>query len=208
MTDTQNQDTATRGTDNPDTATPASRIQTELKDLGRRLAGLRDASGYAPDEFAELLGIGADTLASYEATGYDIPISVLMHAARLCEVDMAVLLTGASTHLDTYQVVRAGEGRVVDRFPGYHFEDLAYNYRDKIMQPLLVTLDPSDEPAELVTHGGQEFNYVVAGKVVVVFADKEIELDVGDSLYFNPQLPHGQRCGSSHSAVFVTMITD
>ena len=191
-----------------DTAQYSSKIQTELKDLGRRLAGLRDACGFDQDEFAEKLGINLDTLVSYEETGFDIPISVLMHAARLCDVDMAVLLTGSSTHLDTYQVVRGGEGRVVDRFPGYHFEDLAYNYNGKVMQPLLVTLESSDKPAELVTHGGQEFNYVIAGKVVLVFADKEIELDVGDSVYFNPQIPHGQRCGSSQSAVFVTIITD
>lgn len=185
-----------------------SKVQTELKDLGRRLGGLRDACGFEPAEFAAMLNISTETLSAYEETGYDIPISVLMHAARLCEVDMAVLLTGSSTHLDTYQVVRAGEGRVVNRFPGYHFEDLAYNYNNKIMQPLLVTLDPSEEPAELVTHGGQEFNYVIEGKVLLVFADKEIELDVGDSVYFNPQIPHAQRCGSSQSAVFVTMITD
>lgn len=186
----------------------ATTMQTELKDLGLRLAGLRDSCGYSPKEFAKKLGIDCKVLESYEATGYDIPISVLMQAARICKVDMAVLLTGTSTHLDTYQVVRAGEGRVVDRFPGYHFEDLAYNYNNKIMQPLLVSLDPSDKPAELVTHGGQEFNYVVAGKVILVFAEKEIELGVGDSVYFNPQIPHGQRCGSSKRAVFVTLITD
>lgn len=184
------------------------KIQTELKDLGTRIAGLRDACGYEQSEFAAQLGIEPEVLASYEETGFDIPISVLMHAARLCDVDMGVLLTGSSTHLDTYQVVRAGEGRVVDRLPDYHFEDLAYNYNNKVMQPLLVTLDASDEPAELVTHGGQEFNYVVAGKVILVFEDKEIELDVGDSVYFNPRLPHGQRCGSSQRAVFVTIITD
>jgi len=191
-----------------DTAKQNSKIETELRDLGQRLSGLRDACGFELDEFAGMLGIGADTLASYEETGFDIPISLLMKAARLCDVDMAVLLTGSSTHLDTYQVVRAGEGRIVNRFPGYHFEDLAYNYNNKVMQPLLVTLDSTEAPAELVTHGGQEFNYVVAGKVIMVFADKEIELDVGDSIYFNPQIPHGQRCGSSQSAVFVTIITD
>ena len=191
-----------------ETAKVNSKIQTELKELGQRLGGLRDACGYELDEFAEMLGIRSETLEMYEKTGYDIPISVLMHAARLCDVDMAVLLTGSSTHLDTYQVVRAGEGRIVDRFPGYHFEDLAYNYHGKVIQPLLVTLESSEQPAELVTHGGQEFNYVVQGKVILVFADKEIELEVGGSIYFNPQIPHGQRCGSSQSAVFVTIITD
>ena len=75
------------------------------------------------------------------------------------------------------------------------------------MQPLLVTLDPCDEPAALVTHSGQEFNYVTKGTVILVFADREIKLNVGDSVYFNPQIPHGQRCGSAESATFVTMIT-
>ena len=44
------------------------------------------------------------------------------------------------------------------------------------MQPLLVVLDPSDEPAKLVTHTGQEFNLVIEGTVVVTWADKEFEL--------------------------------
>ena len=180
----------------------------QFKALAQRIAGLRDACGYTVEEFADKLGVDREVYRDYEATGYDVPASLLMHIANVCKVDMAVLLTGGSTHLSSYQVVRAGKGQVVDRFPGYHFQDLAYNYSNKVMQPLLVTLDPSDEPAELVTHAGQEFNYVTKGTVVLVFADREIELNVGDSVYFNPQLPHGQRCGSSEPASFVTMITE
>ena len=142
-----------------DTTAPAPSIpgkqRADFALLGQRLAGLRDACGYNQERFAELLGISGKRLAAYEQTGYDIPISLLMHAAHLCHVDMAVLLTGTSTHLQSYQVVRAGQGRKVDRFPGYRFADLAYNYTGKIMQPLLVTLDPGDEPAELVSHAGQ-----------------------------------------------------
>ena len=180
----------------------------QFKELAQRIAGLRDACGYTVEEFADKLGVDREVYRDYEATGYDVPASLLMHIANVCKVDMAVLLTGGSTHLSSYQVVRAGKGQVVDRFPGYHFQDLAYNYSNKVMQPLLVTLDPSDDPAELVTHAGQEFNYVTKGTVVLVFADREIELNVGDSVYFNPQMPHGQRCGSSEPASFVTMITE
>jgi quercetin dioxygenase-like cupin family protein/DNA-binding XRE family transcriptional regulator len=180
----------------------------QFKELAQRIAGLRDACGYTVDEFADKLGVDREVYRDYEATGYDVPASLLMHIASVCKVDMAVLLTGGSTHLDSYQVVRAGKGQVVDRFPGYHFQDLAYNYSNKVMQPLLVTLDPSDEPAELVSHAGQEFNYVTKGTVVLVFADREVELNVGDSVYFNPRIPHGQRCGSPEPATFVTMITE
>lgn len=179
----------------------------QFKELAKRIAGLRDACGYTEEEFADQLGVDREVYRGYEETGFDVPASVLMSIANVCKVDMAVLLTGGSSHLDTYQVVRAGKGRVVERFPGYHFQDLAYNYAGKVMQPLLVTLGPSDEPAALVTHAGQEFNYVTEGTVILVFADREITLEVGDSVYFNPQIPHGQRCGSDKPATFVTMIT-
>ena len=95
-----------------------------------------------------------------------------------------------------------------DRYPGYHYDDLAWRIRDKIMQPLEVTLDPSDEPAKLVNHGGQEFNLVLEGTVIVTIEDEEFALTAGDSIYFNPRLMHGQRCGSDIPARFVTVIAE
>ena len=85
---------------------------------------------------------------------------------------------------------------------------MAWRYRDKIMQPLLVVLDPSDEPAELVTHHGQEFNFVIEGTVVVTIGDQDIELAQWDSVYFNPEIPHGQRCGGEVPAKFITIIAE
>jgi len=180
----------------------------QFAELAQRIAGLRDACGYTVEEFAEKLGVATDVYREYEETGFDVPASLLMHVANVCNVDMGVLLTGISTHLDTYQVVRAGAGRVVKRFPGYHFQDLAYSYSNKVMQPLLVTLEPDQKPADLVTHAGQEFNYVTKGCVILVFNDREIRLNEGDSVYFNPHIPHAQHCGSNESATFVTMITE
>ena len=180
----------------------------QFKELAQRIAGLRDACGYTIEEFATKLGLDANVYRVYEETGFDVPASLLMHVANVCKVDMGVLLTGMSTHLDTYQVVRAGTGRVVDRYPGYQFQDLAYNYSNKIMQPLLVRLDPDKEPADLVTHAGQEFNFVIKGSVILMFNDRKIVLNEGDCVYFNPQIPHAQHCGSNESATFVTMITE
>ena len=94
-----------------------------------------------------------------------------------------------------------GQGR-------YRFQDLAYHYANMIMQPFIVTLDPSDKPADLVSHRGEEFNLVLKGTVVVTHGDKEIILNAGDSIYFNPTYPHGQRCGGNEPAVFLTMIAE
>ena len=73
------------------------------------------------------------------------------------------------------------------------------------MQPLLVTLEPSDEVAKLITHSGQEFNLVLEGTVIVTLGDKEFTLNEGDSIYFNPQKPHGQRA-VTETAKFLTII--
>ena len=52
------------------------------------------------------------------------------------------------------------------------------------------------------------YNLVIEGTVVVTWADKEFELNAGDSIYFNPEHPHGQRCGGDVPAKFVTIIAE
>ena len=148
------------------------------------------------------------TYKEYESTGKNVPISTIYQISKLCNVDFTEILTGESAKLDTYNVVRKGQGQVIDRIPGYYFKDLAYRFTKKIMQPLLVTINPSDKPVDLVTHKGEEFNLCLSGKVVVVIGTKDIVLEEGDSVYFNPNIPHGQRCGSDVPATFLTVIAE
>ncbi len=176
--------------------------------IGERLRGLREACDVTVEEMAQELQVSVETYKTWEATGEDVPISAIYHIARKFGVEFTEILTGTAAKLDTYQVVRAGEGREVDRYPGYYYEDLAWRYTGKIMQPLLVVLDPSDEPAKLVTHTGQEFNLVLEGTVIVSWGDKEFALNAGDSIYFNPAYLHGQRCGGDVPAKFVTIIAE
>jgi len=180
----------------------------DFKQIGLRIKGLREACDITREELAEELGISTDTYISYEETGADVPISAIYHIANKFGVDLTEILTGTGAKLDTYQVVKAGNGRTVNRFPGYRYQDLAWLFTHKIMQPLLVTLDPSDEPAELVTHSGQEFNIVLEGVMAVTFDDRELVLEAGDSIYFNPMHPHGQKCAGEIPAKFVTIIAE
>ncbi len=183
-------------------------MDENLKELGMRVQGLREACDVSRHTMAQELGVDIETYRAWEETGVDIPISAIYHMAKKFSVDLTEILTGNAPKLDTYHVVRAGEGINVDRFPGYQYEDLAWRYARKIMQPLRVVLDPSDEPAELVCHSGQEFNYVVDGTLVLTFEDRDIVLNAGDSIYFNPEHPHGQRCHGDEPATFITIIAE
>lgn len=179
-----------------------------INEIAERLKGLREACGCSVEELCAELGFDPDTYRRYEETGEDIPISAVYAVANKFGVDFAEIITGKAARLDSYQVVRRGEGEDVRRYPGYRFEDLAFRYSHKIMQPLLVTLDPSDDAAALVSHRGQEFNMVLEGAVEVVIGDKKVALNAGDCIYFNPEKPHGQRCAGSEKARFLTVIAE
>ena len=178
-----------------------------INEIALRIRELREVCDYTAEDLAKELGVDTEQYLGYEQNG-DFPISVIYEIANKFRVDFNELVTGEPSRIDTYQVVRKGMGKEISRYPGYRFKDLAFRYADKIMQPLVVSLEPSDEPAKLVAHSGQEFNMVLSGSVAVVFEDKEIVLNEGDSIYFNPTYLHGQRCAGDSTAVFLTMIAE
>ena len=183
-------------------------MEQKIRELTARIRELREVCGYTQEQLAAELEIEPEVYRSYEEDGVNIPINIIFQIANKFGVDFTELLSGESGKLDTYHVVRSGEGKNADRYPGYHFKDLAYRYGHKIMQPLLVTLDPSEAPADLVSHSGQEFNFVLEGSVKLTFDQKEIILNQGDCVYFNPKHPHGQACAGDAPATFLTVIAE
>lgn len=47
--------------------------------------------------------------------------------------------------MNVHTVVRKGEGVSVDRYEGYQFESLAFNFMHRSMEPMLVTLEVQEK---------------------------------------------------------------
>jgi len=182
-------------------------MQTELKQIPKRIMELREILEISVADMARDTGIPEETYLKYEAGELDIPISVLYHISARLGVDATVLLTGEDPRMDTASVCRKGKGVRIERYPGYEFSALAYNFKGRTIEPLLVYLDPSKEAAAPVTHSGQEFNYVVEGKVKVTVGKRDYVLDEGDCIYFDAGLPHGQAAVEG-PARFITIIQE
>ena len=181
-------------------------MNNQIAQISARISELRSILDITPEHAAKQVGIDVDTYLSYESGKADIPIGVLYGLASEFGVDPTVLLTGDTPRMDDYTIVRQGQGIKVERYAGYSFQALAFNFKHRDMEPMIVTLSPS-ETAELVTHSGQEFNYVLEGTVTIVVGSREFTLEPGDSIYFNPGLPHGQRAVSP-VAKFLTVINE
>jgi len=185
-----------------------SGMQEEKLSISERIRELREIFDLTEEEMAKETGVDTKTYTQYEANGENIPISVLYHISQKFNVDLSEILTGEPARISTLQICRRGKGKTIDRYPGYMFESLAPRFTQKIMEPLLVTLVPGQPEAALVTHGGQEFNLVLEGIIVLTYDDKETVLCAGDAVYFDPTHPHGQKAIGTDKARFLTVITE
>ena len=172
-----------------------------------RIKELREILEISAMDMAKDTGISLETYARYESGELDIPISVLYHIAGRLGTDVTVLITGEEAKMASAAVCRKGRGVQIERYPGYEFSSLAYNFRGRTMEPLLVLLDSAKPAAAQVSHSGQEFNYVVEGRMKVTIGKAEYVLNAGDSIYFDARLPHGQSAVDG-SAQFITIIQE
>lgn len=181
-------------------------MDDNLAQIPGRIKELREIMEISAMDMAHDIQTSLETYLQYESGAMDIPISALYKIAARLGVDATVLLTGEDPRMDTASVCRAGKGVKVERFPGYEFSSLAYNFRGRTIEPLLVYLDPA-KAADPVSHSGQEFNYVVEGRVKVTVGQKDYPLDSGDSIYFDATLPHAQSAVDG-PAKFITIIQE
>ena len=184
-------------------------MKWQITQVAERIKELREIFGYESKEIAEKLSIPETVYLNYEVSGTDIPISVVYNLANIYNVDTIEILAGVSPRLNTISVVRKGGGLRVERFEGYAYENIAYKFMHRKMEPMIVILEPdSSGKPKLVTHRGQEINYCLEGEMIVYYDDDEIVLKEGDCVYFDPLHPHGQKAAHGKSAKFLTVIND
>jgi quercetin dioxygenase-like cupin family protein len=63
------------------------------------------------------------------------------------------------------------------------------NMPDKQAEPFLLTINPGDPVGEF-RHDGQEFIYMLAGRMRFTVGDEVLALGPGDALYFDPTRVH------------------
>jgi transcriptional regulator with XRE-family HTH domain len=178
----------------------------QIQAIAERIKELRTFNELSEGDLAAKIGISKTEYAEYESGNKDIPIGIIYNLAAVLDVEPTVIITGSYPEETSVSVFYDGAGTVVQRYPGYRYMSLADGFKNKQMKPMIVTIEPNDN-TELFVHGGQEFNYVLEGKIRVVLGDKEYYLRQGDGVYFDPKIPHAQYA-MSERAKFLTVINE
>jgi transcriptional regulator with XRE-family HTH domain len=91
--------------------------------------------------------------------------------------------------------VKSGEGLKIERRgtrAGHQYELLGHSASKKMaMEPYLITLTEESDVFPLFQHDGIEIIYLLEGKVSYRHGDQLYELEPGDSLFFDADVPHG-----------------
>lgn len=110
--------------------------------------------------------------------------------------------------MNSYFLTRKGKGASVQRTQAYKYQSLAAGFMNRKADPFIVTVEPKDEktPIYLNTHPGQEFNYILEGRMTLQIGDKQLTLNEGDSLYFDANRPHGMKALDGKRVQFLAII--
>jgi quercetin dioxygenase-like cupin family protein len=183
-------------------------MTNEVGDIIARVKVLREIEEISAEALARELGFDTLEYKQWEAGEKDFPIGALVEIAVRFKVDLTELISGETPKLKTYCLTRAGHAPEVSRRPMYTYWNLAYKFHRKKAEPFMVEAraDTEAKPISLNTHPGQEFDYVLEGRLLISIGGHEMELGPGDSVYYDSNEPHGMKAVGGTPARFLAFV--
>jgi transcriptional regulator with XRE-family HTH domain len=175
--------------------------------LGARLRMFRQAGGWTVEALARTVGLTKGAISQIEGGSTDPSLSTIRRLAGVLKIPIPAFF---ETRLaDSQRVVRRTERKVM-RIPQnrLRYELLTPDLVGKRVEFLRVEYEPHPtERPEPYAHDGEEYGYVVQGRVEIKVADSHYRLKAGDSIFFPARLPHLVLNAGSRRAVMIWAIS-
>lgn len=183
-------------------------MTTDIKQIGERIKGLRDAIDLSPDEMAHRLEVDTDDYLQFETGEKDISVSFLQRIEREFNVDMGTLMFGTEPRMNAYFITRKDKGVSMERVSAYKYQSLTSGFNNNVAEIFVVTVEPKPMDTDFYQniHAGQEFNMVLEGSMMLHINGKDMVLEEGDSIYFDSSLPHGMKALGNKPVKFLAVI--
>ena len=185
-------------------------LDFQIREMASRIRALREIEGLSAAEMAQKTGVTEEEYLRCEDGQSDLNFAFLYRCALALGVDVTDIIEGSSPTLKSYTLTRAGKGQKIANAHGMTYYNLAYAFRNRIADPLLVR-SVYDESAqqrdiELTTHKGQELDIVLEGSLMVQVGGHKETLEAGDSIYYNSDSPHGMIAVGGKDCLFYAIV--
>lgn len=185
-------------------------MEINAQEVANRIQALREDSGLTMQEMADQTGRTVAEYAAQESGSADLSFTFMSKCAAVLGVDVIELLIGENPHLTGYSLVRGGDGLSIKRRQGFEYLHKAPHFRDRLCEPFLVTApyleEEQDKPIHLSYHKGQEFDYILSGRMRFAYEDHIEELEAGDTLLYNSGRGHGMIAIGGEPCTFLAIV--
>lgn len=185
-------------------------MEARIMEIAQRIRELREILELSVEEMARRTGTTVEEYILCESGESDFSFTFLYQCAKVFGVDLMELVTGEKPKLSFYSIVRKGEGLPIKRRAGFSYNHLAYLFKDKSCEPFLVTApyreEEQDQEIHLSYHKGQEFDYILSGRLKVRLEDHIHILEAGDAIYYDSGHGHGMIAAGGEDCRFLAVV--
>jgi quercetin dioxygenase-like cupin family protein len=174
-----------------------------IKSVGSRIKEIRNEKGVSFEMLANETGLAVDKIKQIESGKLLPPVGMLLSLARALHIDSSCLLNEVETTLDNRAKAFS------KRTDNYAYTTLTPGADTKRMKAFRVTIDPLREHSGVgYQHEGEEFVYVLSGKIELTVGEHFNTLETGGSLHFNSGIRHMIRNISEDTAELLVVICE
>lgn len=155
-------------------------------DIGQRIKQLRIQNDLTLEELASRSELTKGFLSQLERNLTSPSVSTLEDILEALGTDLASFFKDSKEN----KVVFKKEDYFVDDHEEYCIHWIVPNAQKNEMEPIVLDIHPSHESKAIEPHDGEEFGYVLEGRIILVNGDKEFTLKKGETFYITGKYSH------------------
>jgi quercetin dioxygenase-like cupin family protein len=164
-----------------------------LREIGATIRALRQERDLSLRDLSRLTGFSISFLSLVERDRSSLALTSLHKIAAALGTSVASFFpdVGRGRGATVPHVSRASGGASqLSTGSQRTYRILSGRGFSRVLEPLLVKVEPSDTIEEAYTHAGEEFAYILSGELLFVIDGVEHRLGPGDSIHFESTVPH------------------
>lgn len=163
--------------------------------IGMKVKKARLDEGLKLVDVARISGISQGMVSKIENAQVSTSLETLDRLCSAIGLSMSKLFNDYDRPEGGAQFTKSGEGLEVVRRgteKGHTYQLLSYKRGSKTnFEPFMITMDDLSEVFPTFSHPGEEFIYLISGEMIYRHGNHLYEMEAGDSLVFDAEIPHG-----------------
>ena len=169
--------------------------------IGKKIKKARSSKKFSLDHVANETGFSVEYLKEIESGKSIPPVGALLQIARALEIDSGSLLREPESKLQSR--IKAQTKRT----DNYAYTTLTPGAENKHLKAFRIVIEAQQNHKNVdYHHEGEEFVYVLQGKIEVTVGEHVNTLKAGESLHFNSGIRHKLKSVSDETAELLVVI--